>query len=191
MTQFLMAGPPNRFQSYTVLTNPYIVGATAEVRLTGSFSIGMDALLRHWSYIGGGENSATSAYESRTTANAWEFPIFGRYRFRAGRRASPFLAAGIAVNWLQHTRQVTSISYFFPTPPIPTTSTSEPPEIRERATPGIMAGGGVDIPIGRLHVMPEARYTWWTERYVGSSSGNTFNLWSNRNEVQVLVGLTF
>src|ERR1035438_6639783 len=42
-TPILTAGIGDPFNAYTVYTNPYIVGATAEIRLTRGLSIGVDA----------------------------------------------------------------------------------------------------------------------------------------------------
>jgi hypothetical protein len=105
VTQILTAGLGGPFDAYTVHTNPYAAGATAEFRLARGLSIGVDVLMRHWSYVDRGKyQPGFSVYSSRTTANDWEFPFLARYRLRRGKTVAPFANAGAALDWLQDMR---------------------------------------------------------------------------------------
>src|SRR5690242_11343484 len=55
-------------------TNRYIVGPTVEIRLPFGFGIEFDALFRHLHYTSSG-NLVDVVVDSRTTSDAWEFPI--------------------------------------------------------------------------------------------------------------------
>jgi hypothetical protein len=185
--QLLSAGPAGPFAAYVVHTNPYVVGGSAEIRIAPRFSVGVDALLRHWSYDNQGKSDpGFSVFTSRTTANAWEFPLVARRRFRSGKPVSPFAETGAAVDWLQHMRQVTTVSNFLGGSS--TSSTSQPPEVQRRTMAGVVAGGGVDVRLRRLHVEPEVRYTCWGWRHFAEPGSA---LWSNRNQVEVLLGIAF
>ncbi|MGA3017093.1 MAG: outer membrane beta-barrel protein [Bryobacteraceae bacterium] len=198
VTPILTAGIGDPFNAYTVYTNPYIVGATAEIRLTRGLSIGVDALMRHWSYLDRGKyQPGFSVFSSRTTANDWEFPLFARYRLRRGKAIDPFVNAGAAVDWLQGLRQSTTVTYFIGGSTPTTFSTYPPQELQRRTTAGVVGGGGVDLKCGRVHVEPEVRYTYWTGRHFGNPSpvlpalGYVPSLDSARDQVEVLLGITF
>jgi hypothetical protein len=99
------------------------------------------------------------------------------------------VTAGAAVDWLPHMRQVTAVSPFIG--PSSTFSTSQPIELSQRTTAGVVGGGGVDVRLRRLHVEPEVRYTFWTRRHFGEPSPSYYGLFSNRNQVEVLLGIKF
>jgi len=195
--QLLTAGIGDPFNAYNVYTNPYIVGATAEVRIAGGLSIGVDGLMRHWNYLDRGKyNPGMSSYASRTTANDWEFPVFTRYRFRHGKRFALFVNAGAAVDWLQDMQQNTTVTYFIGGSTPTNLSTNSPQELQHRTTVGALGGAGLDLKLGPIHFEPEVRYTHWT-RHFGNSSpvlptlGYVPSLYSTRNQVEVLLGVTF
>jgi hypothetical protein len=188
IAQPLAAGPPNPFASYLVHANPYIAGATAELRIAPRVSLAVDALMRHFSYDSSGKYvPGQSVYTSRTTSNHWEFPLIARYRLRSGKALSPFVNAGAAADWLQDMRQVTTVTYFIGG--ASTISASQPSELRRRTVAGIVGGGGVDARLHRIHLEPQVRYTFWTQGHFLDPSNNT--LWDNRNQVEFLLGITF
>lgn len=100
---------------------------------------------------------------------------------------------GIALDWLQRLKQVTTESYFIGGSTPTTISTSQPSELQRRTTVGVVMGGGVDVRLRRLHVEPEVRYTWWTQRHFEAPSALFFvpPLQSNADQVEVLLGITF
>ncbi len=197
VTQILTAGLGGPFDAYTVHTNPYAAGATAEFRLTRGLSIGVDALMRHWSYVDRGKyDPGMSDYSTRTTANDWEFPFLARYRLRPGKMVAPFVNAGAALDWLQDMREVTTVNYFIGGSTPTTFSTYPPQELQHRTTAGLVTGAGLDMRLHRIHVEPEVRYTYWTRRHFGNPTPvipalPTPSLFSARDQVEVLLGITF
>lgn len=189
ITQPLAAAPPYRQAIYSLYPNPYVVGATAEFRITPRFGIVVDALMRHYRYDGKGQyTGGYSGYSSHTTMNAWEFPLLLRYRFRSGKAVSPFVNAGEAIDWLQHMRQVTSTYYYYGGGSI--VWTAPPSELQQRTVAGIVSGAGVDVRLPRgLHLTPQARYTFWTQGHFLDPS--QYVLWEKRNQVEFLLGITF
>src|ERR1035437_6690156 len=78
LNDFLNAAKSQQF-AFNTTTNRYIVGPTAELHLPFGFGIEFDILYRRFDYTG----SATLmniVSNSRTTANAWEFPLLAKYR---------------------------------------------------------------------------------------------------------------
>jgi Outer membrane protein beta-barrel domain len=173
ITRFATAGPAGPFEDYVIHSNHYVVGGTAELRLTTRFSIAADALLGHWNYDNGGKYvPAYSNFTSRTAARNWEFPVLVRYRFLRRKTVAPFVSAGAAADWL-HLEQVQTVDNFITG--LSTSSTGHPPELRRSLTAGIVVGGGVAWRFGHLHVEPD-------QATYGTIS-------SNRNQVEFLVGI--
>jgi len=56
----------------------------------------------------------------------------------------------------------------------------------DRSPYGVAAGAGLNFRFGRLHVSPEVRYTRWRQDRMLDPE-----LYSNPNQVEVLLGLTF
>jgi hypothetical protein len=188
VTQPLAVGLPNPFATYVVNSNPYVVGACAEIRITPRFGIGFDALMRHFSYDASGRYvPGISTFTSRTTANAWEFPLLGRYRFRGAKPVSPVVTAGAAADWLQGMRQAATVSTFIGG--VSTIAASQPSELQQRTVAGLVGGGGVDVRLRRIHFEPEVRYTFLAGRHFQAPGNGT--MWDNRNRVEVLLGIVF
>ena len=189
VTQFLSAFPPNRFDTYVPHTGRYIAGVTTEARLTRRVSVGVEALFRHGSYDNGGFQPCCADFASHTNVRDWEFPVLARYHLRAERRVSVFVTAGAAVDWLQHMKQVTVVSYYYGGSSV--SDNSQPVELSQRVVAGIVAGGGVDAHLHRVHLEPEFRYTFWTQRHFGASESSNYGLFSNRNQAEVLLEIKF
>ena len=197
-SQILTAGLGDPFNAYTVHTSPYIAGVTAEFRIARGLSIGVDALMRHWSYVDRGKyQPGFSIYSSRTTSNDWEFPFFARYRLRRGKTVNPFVNAGPALDWLQGMKDVTTVIYFIGGSTPTSFSTYPPQELQRRTTACVATGGGIGLRLGRVHVEPEVRYTYWVRRHFGNASpvppnlGYVPSLASEGNQVEVLLAITF
>lgn len=54
---------------------------------------------------------------------------------------------------------------------------------------GLIAGGGVDLPIGHFRISPEVRYTRWFNRSFDEYGSHGFSLQSPQNRVEILVGI--
>ena len=66
------------------------------------------------------------------------------------------------------------------------TTNSRPYELTDHTTEGFVAGGGIDLSVRRIHLLPEIRYTRWGNHFSGR-----FGVQSKQNQVEFLVGVTF
>ena len=184
LTDFVDAatGPRSGFQS---VTNRYIVGPSAELRLPFGLGVELDALYRRMNYSG-----STSLVDvitsSRTTGNAWEFPLLVKYRFPAP-LVRPYVAAGAAWDTLSGLRQSVT-GTVIPTRISTSTSTGTPAELKHNTIPGFVLGAGVDIHALILHIAPEIRYTRWSSPHFSDGTGL---LGSQQNQAEFLLGITF
>lgn len=173
--------------NFTSANNRYLVGPTVELKLPFGLGVEFDALYRRLNYNGrffGVDTSETS----RTTGNAWEFPLLAKYRFPT-KVVRPYVDAGIAWDTLSGLSQ-TATTFGIPTG-IVTTTTSNPPELRHTTTTGFVIGGGIDVHALIVHVSPEIRYTRWGSQHFLFSNPNGGGLHSNQDQVELLVGITF
>ena len=178
----------------TSVTNRYIVGPTAELRLPFSFGVEVDALYRHFSY-----NSSETLIDVlstlRTTGSDWEFPLLLKKRFGGVGPVRPFVDAGVNFNKISGLSQSVS-TLVFPNR-LTTSSNGNPAELKNDFTAGFTMGGGVEIHLLILRITPEIRYTrWGTQQFSGifppgGVSGIAGSLTSNQNQAEFLVGFTF
>jgi len=98
------------------------------------------------------------------TSSAWEFPILGKYRIGPG-PLQPFLAGGLSFNRNEVLRAISRGS---------------------DVASGWVAGAGLELGAPILHFTAEGRYT-----RLYSNVGSTANRLDNRNQFEVLVGITF
>ena len=183
--------PANRFLStedsltigFHSYTNRYLVGPTAELRLPFGLAIEADAIYRHYSFWSEGTiPPAGSTQKTNASTSAWEFPLLAKYRFST-KLARPFVDAGIAWDTLQGFRQ--SVTVISPVPILPPANLNQP--IHD-TTAGFVIGAGLDVRAPYVHVSPEVRFTHWgREHFSASSAGFS----SNRNQTEVMVGVTF
>ena len=68
-----------------------------------------------------------------------------------------------------------------------TTQNSNPSELQNRTSTGVLIGGGVDIHALFLHISPEVRYTRWTSQHFALD--NLLN--SKQNQAEFLLGISF
>lgn len=154
-------------QSFTT-TNRYILGPTVELHLPAGFGVEFDILYRHYRYseiLG----AVGSALTSSTTTGAWEFPLLLKYRFPT-RVVRPYVDAGVSWDKLSGL-----------------TSTFSGSGLQNNTTMGAVLGGGLDIHLLIVHILPEVRYTRWTSQHF--NIGNIIN--SNQNQAEFLLGITF
>jgi opacity protein-like surface antigen len=173
LTDFIDAAKGNNL-TYVQDTHRYIIGLQGEIRLPFGLGVEVDALYRHVSYSG-----TVSGTSFDTSANAWEFPILGKYRFKA-KVVRPFVDAGVAFDTLQGLKQ--SVVSGNPLTYDPSS------EVRHKTTKGFVAGVGVEIHVPLIHLQPEIRYTRWGEKHFGSLNGL---LDSKQNQAEFLLGITF
>jgi hypothetical protein len=58
-------------------------------------------------------------------------------------------------------------------------------------THGVVAGGGIAIPAGRVEFSPELRYTHWNREAVSGSFPDGGSYASSQDQLDVLVGISF
>jgi hypothetical protein len=172
MTDFLDAtsqsGPA---LSYIASTNRYVVGPMAELRLPFGLGIEVNALYRHYSF------DSTGAVVSSTSTGAWEFPLVGKYKFKAP-IVHPYIEAGVAWDKLSGlTQTITSVG-----------TISSPAQLHKDVTHGIVFGGGVEVKALVIRIAPQIRFTRWNDHHFLDPAGL---LKSNLNQAEFLVGITF
>ena len=178
LNNFLDAARSQHF-AFNANTNRYIVGPTAELHLPFGLGVEVDILYRHFDYNGSG-TLVDVITNSRTTGNAWEFPLLAKYRFPT-KLVHPYVDAGVAWDTLSGlTEAITRNSI--------TTSTSSPAELNTTATRGLVLGAGLSAKLPMVHVSPEIRFTRWGAQHFIDPNGL---LHSNLNQGEFLLGITF
>jgi|SRR5579871_36741 len=168
-------------------TRRYTAGASAEWHLTRSFGFELDAMYHRLGYTASVTEAGASSFASsilHVTGNAWDFPGVVKYRF--GRVVRPYAAAGGTLRYIasaQGQGQQTSLG--FPSDVTTIIHTSSPSDLNKRLYPGVAASGGLELTIGRVHVLPELRYTRWTANISGPSGPLRFA----PNQLEFLLGL--
>jgi opacity protein-like surface antigen len=175
------------FIDFATHTNRYIIGATGELHLPFGLSVEADVLYRHLNYQESamGVDTLTS---SRTSGNAWEFPILGKYRFMRTKLFHPYVDAGVSFDTLQGLSQTVTNTLFAGNNSTTTTSSGSPSQLKNSTTRGFVFGGGLDIKFLVVHIQPEIRYTRWGAEHFFDPSGL---LHSNENQGEFLLGVTF
>ena len=178
LNNFLDAARSQHF-AFNANTNRYIVGPTAELHLPFGLGVEVDILYRHFDYNGSG-TLVDVITNSRTTGNAWEFPLLAKYRIPT-KIVHPYVDAGVAWDTLSGlTEAITRNSI--------TTSTSSPAELNTTATRGLVLGAGLSAKLPMVHVSPEIRFTRWGAQHFIDPNGL---LHSNLNQGEFLLGITF
>lgn len=99
--------------------------------------------------------------------SVWEFPLLGKYRFHDG-LVSPFVDAGLAFNRI---------------------GGLDLSGVKKSSAAGFVLGAGLEGKLLFIRLTPELRYTRWTSQTLQNSvTGLNF---SNQNQVEALVGITF
>ena len=192
LTDFIDAvktsGNPNSFLNYATHTNRFIVGVGGEIKLPLHLGIELDALYRHVNYTSTQQTVAgvtTTVINADTRAHAFEFPLLLKYRF-GGKFIRPYIAGGVAWDTLQGLRQDVRTSILNATGST-NTSTTTPPQLRNKTSRGFVSGAGLDIKILLIHIKPEIRYTrWGAEHFFDSSLLHT-----NKNQGEFILGIQF
>ena len=182
LNEFLDAAQSQQF-AFNSTTNRYIVGPTAELHLPFGLGVEFDILYRRFDYTG----SATLmnvVSNSRTTANAWEFPLLAKYRIPM-KIVHPYVDAGVAWDKMSGLTQTITSTFVALTT---TTTTSNPAELNTAATRGFVMGAGLSVKVLVIHVSPEIRFTRWGAQHFIDPNGL---LHSNLNQGEFLLGITF
>jgi opacity protein-like surface antigen len=141
----------------------FVAGGMVELHLPLGFSVEADGLYRPLRLIVDVTNAGLPGM-GRDSVNytSWEVPIVAKYRFVHTPLLKPYVAAGPSFRFLS-----TLPANFM-------------------SSRGFTLGGGVEFKVTRLRISPEVRYTRW-----GSDSNFNFDTKSNRNQAELLIGVTY
>jgi hypothetical protein len=167
----------NTLHTYSA-SKDYIVGPFVELRLPFGLAAEFDGLYRPLSLAASSTQSNGQNLSASQRFGSWEVSALGKYRFRHAPVVKPFVSVGPAF-------RITASS---------NSSSGLPNGISFLSTPGISAGGGLELKLLLLRIAPELRYTHW-----GSDSTTTFPNFtspsavfrSNQNQVEFLLGISF
>ena len=173
-------------ESATSATRRYTVGPTIGLRLPHGFSLELDALYKRLGFDDLSKSTGILFVHTRTTANSWEFPILGKFRFLHMPILSPYIAGGAS---FRHISGVSGIREqfigFFPNELTRSTGATST-VLDNRSSHGGVVGLGAEVRLAPLRISPEIRYTRW-----GADRSLDPELHSNQNQVEVLLGITF
>jgi len=161
--------------TFNATTDRYIVGPTAELHLPFGLGLEVDALYRHMSYTGTGVIGSITS--SSVNSGDWEFPLLLKYRFPT-KIVRPYVDAGVAWDKLFGLTDSVKDSI----------ANQSPTVVNQSTTAGFVLGGGIDIHVIKIHLMPELRYTRWGSAQFSDPSGL---LHSTQNQGEFLLGITF
>lgn len=173
---FILSSPASSINPYTFTTQRYTVGPTFELGLPYKLSFVTDALYKQLQYAS--NPFGFSTFLATTTASSWEFPLLVKSHFIGG-PFRPYVDAGFSFRHVGGTTADSNGTL---------QASQDPVELIHSWSTGFAAGGGIDFRHGWLRFSPEVRYTRWSNGNFSSSNGM---LGSNRNAVDVLVGVTY
>lgn len=155
--------------NFSSATRRYVIGPTLGVKLPIGLSVEGDALYQRLSIdfaSNGGNSTVVSA-----SANSWTFPVM--LKWTAPGPVAPFIGAGVSV---RHLSDFGNVGDFL-------TGTDY------QNSTGFVVGGGICLKAGPVRITPEIRWTRYGEANFGSAAQDFYKV--NRNQAQILVGLTF
>jgi hypothetical protein len=156
-----------------------------ELNLPLGFAVEFDALYHRNGYLIGNSNLSGSVVESER-ANSWEFPILLKYKFPTS-KVKPFVEAGLAPRSISGTISESGVNVNFLTGQL--TPFSGSLKTDWNSSVGVVAGGGVQVGVGRLRVSPEVRYTYWTSAPINGTFADGPSYYSTQEQVDVLIGI--
>ena len=165
---------------------PFVLGPSVNIRVFSGLSLETGVLYHR---LGRGsdnftflypENSVTLGFET-WRGSALEVPVLARYRFLSERAAwRPFLSAGPTVRRTSIT--TTWANSVISGSPLGNNSAGVLKTKTTQWNVDPTTGVGVDFRMGRIHVEPEARYSYW-------GAGKTGRV--RKNQVNFLLGFRF
>jgi len=163
----------------------YIVSPMAELGLPFGLGVEFDALYSRQGYRSSFGNFAGSIF-SRERGNSWEFPILVKYKLPVP-IARPFVEVGYAPRLINGSIESNGVTVNLLTG----AQTFQRSRMNTNwdSSQGIVAGGGIQLGLGRLRLSPEVRYTHWNNAaiHVYYTSGVAFQ--STQDQVDLLVGI--
>ena len=164
--------------TYSSDSDRYTIGPMVELHLPRRMSVEFDALYRRIKY----RSVLEGQVQVQTRGNSWQFPLLLKYRFPGGLLQS-YLGAGLAFQRLSGVKQVARI---FTTQR--SSQSSEPAELSDRSTLGVVLAGGLELRVRFARISPELRYTRWGSKNFKSAAEG---FGSQLNQAEFLVGISF
>jgi len=189
--------------SYHSRTRRFIGGPAFRMELASGLGFEFDALYQHVSYDHFTSSSSSSIFSQsfeQTTGERWQFPLLVQYGFAAA-KVKPFVEGGLNISHIASVSgQVSAKSIIFASPSS-SSSSSNSTGGTAATMAGFTTGGGVDVPMGHVHLRPEFRYTRWFSP-TSSATGlvgfivpaplqATANFRTTQNEANFLLGISF
>ena len=143
----------------------YVIGPVIELGLPLGFAVEADAMYRPLNLTVDSTIAPQPTIRSVTDITSWEFPILGKYYFFHTPGLHPYVEAGPIFRAVG--RQASYLS-----------------------NSGVALGGGVNIQIWKIRIMPELRYSRWGHDAAVSVPGFVAAL-SNVNQAEFLIGIGF
>ena len=183
---FLATG---RYQGASA-TRRYTAGAGLGLRLPHGFGADCDVLYQR---LGFDVNSmptpiGIAMVHTWTTANSWEFPLMGKFRFSRHAAVTPWVGGGVSFRATSGVSSTSERIDVFRNVSRWTSQSDQHLDARSRFGGVVMAGVGA--PAGFLRVSAEIRYTRWRADDL-AATGGYFDVKSNPNQAELLLGITF
>jgi hypothetical protein len=160
----------------------YLVGPAVEVKLPLRLSVEVDALYSRFG-LRTTNGDFGSSYTQSQRANSWEFPILAKFR----PLRPVFVEGGFVPRTMSGSTHYESISIDF----FSGNSKRDSGDLKTSydASRGWIVGGGVELPLRRLRVAPEVRYTRWNDRPVDLYGSHGYFVQSTQNRADIIIGL--
>lgn len=141
----------------------FVIGPVVELGLPLGLAIEADALYRRLNLTIDNTVLPQPPIHTSTDITSWEFPILGKYYFFRLPGLHPYVEAGPIFRAVSH-------------------------EASNLSNSGVAFGGGVNIQIWKLRIMPELRYERWGS---DSATAAITAFASNLNQAEFLIGIGF
>jgi len=185
------------FHQGSSATRRYTAGAGVELRLPHGLGAEVDMLYKRLGYDVNSNPSPdvpVAFLHTWSTANSWEFPVLGVYHPYHREHFAPRVSAGVSfrtISGASTSGQCYVLSSVYSQFCQSTAPVAEPADshLNARSSFGGTFGAGIEMKAGLMRIVPEVRYTRW--RADSSQPQMPFDLRSNPNQLDVLVGITF
>jgi len=157
----------------------YAVGPALEAKLPLRFALEVDVLYSSFG-LRSTDGFFGTVFHQSWRANSWEFPIVGKFR-----PAGPiYVEGGYVPRTLHGSARFDSTTVDF--------AGNGTRQVIDQKTDyqvshGVLAGGGIDWPMGRLRLSPEVRYTRWLTDAFDREGSRGFFLRPSQNRAEFLV----
>ncbi len=127
---------------------------------------------------------------SRVRADSWEFPLLLKYYVsRQSVVARPYISGGYVLRYLSSPHQTEYVVALPGLPPY--TNNYDEYWFHSNPSQGLAIGGGMSFKAWRIHIAPGIRYTRWLTLPFDEYGSHGFTVQSARNQVDLLVGVSF